>query len=268
MNYTFFRYNLLVRNILLTIICGLVVFLLSYFGLYLKNLASSNQNLLSPIVNLETPSSELSSTDSIEINSYYIVWEKIEDLSKISLFSNLTDQKTAKVLYKENKCKTLVNSGFYSKEGNHIGLFISNGNKISLYEKNSLFNGVFSLDNNVASINLNETNSNNALQAGPVLIFNGVTRNLSIKNDENERRMVIAITENSEVLFLAIYKKESTYLGPKLAELPDLLINFSQKTSLKIKSALNLDGGTASAFYTKGLSLGELTKIGGYFCIK
>lgn len=126
---------------------------------------------------------------------------------------------------------------------------------------------MFSVSSDSAQIRTSEIDSLNAVQAGPILILDGKPRTLSIKNDENERRIVVAKTNDDKVLFLAIYKKDSAYIGPKLSEVPNLLQEFTQETDIEISSALNLDGGTASAFYTEGVSLGELTKIGSYFCV-
>ncbi|MDO8599984.1 MAG: phosphodiester glycosidase family protein [bacterium] len=263
-------YNQFVRNVLLTIICGIAVFSLAYFGNYLRGLYDINKNSLSPIVNLSATPAPKNSPNIIDLDSNYrLTWVLEEDLSKLKLYSNLTQEKTAKKLYEEGNCKALVNGGFYSKEDTHIGLFVTSEGKLNDKSNNDLFDGFFTVNKGIAAIsNTPPTEEPTiALQAGPTLFRNSKPIVLSIKNDENERRTAVATTSKGDVIFLMFYNKESTYLGPKLEEVPELLNEFSRLTGIPITSALNLDGGTASAFYTDGVSLGELTKIGSYFCI-
>lgn len=204
-------------------------------------------------------------------NMYRVGWIKIENISSLSLFSNLPDSETAEKRMAQKQCKYLVNGGFYSKESRPIGVFISGGEQINQGQKNTLFNGVFSVsDKDIPSItsDIHATNLRFALQSGPILIADGQLQQINLKADPGERRMVVTLDKNNKVTFLSIYNSSSVYLGPHLADVPDILREFEKKTGEKFMFALNLDGGTASAFYSDSLSLPELSPIGSYFCVK
>lgn len=198
-----------------------------------------------------------------------VLWAYVDDPKKLSLHLNLEDKKTAVSAKEEMQCKLLVNGGFYNKEGKPIGLFVSEGKTLSNWQENSLFNGVLGItkDGN-AKITSAGDNYENAVQTGPVLIKAGVHKELAIKNDEPERRVVAGVTTEDKLVFLSFYNPASYYLGPNLEDLPALLKSFEKQTGIEIKDAINLDGGTASAFYADGVSLTELRPIGSFFCAR
>lgn len=198
-----------------------------------------------------------------------VVWAEIEDSSKVDLHLNLKDKKTAVSASSDFSCKVLVNGGFYNKEGEPIGLFVSEGNSLSAWQENSLFNGVLGITKD-GKPQVNEQGKGfvDAVQAGPVLVREGVYKELSIKNDGTERRVVGVVTKEEKLIFLSFYNPTSYYLGPNLEDVPGLLKSFGKETGIQIKDAINLDGGTASAFYAEGVSLTELRPIGSYFCAK
>lgn len=198
-------------------------------------------------------------------------WFAVPADKKIALYSNLEEAKTAKTLLTEKNCQNLVSAGFYTKEKRPIGLFVSEGETIGLANNNGLFNGFLSKNRNNKmrlSIEVPQEELVWGLQSGPMLTENGQPITLKIKNDSAERRVVAGITKTGEVAFFVFYGKESLIQGPYLADLPAILNDLEEKTGIKLQSAINLDGGTASAFYSDHLSLSELTFIGSYFCIK
>lgn len=194
-------------------------------------------------------------------------WVIVQDVGKMQLHSNLVDKKTARETAKESNCTNLVNGGFYSKEGKTIGLFIDEGKTVSKYKKNKTFDGIFYItSDNLPQIGTTLPGSIRlAVQSGPILINENRGQNYSINNDRQERRIVVAI-DKSKIIFLAIYEKSSVFKGPYLADLPKVLKIVEDKSGMKFESALNLDGGTASAFIINGTTLGELSLIGSYFC--
>lgn len=197
-------------------------------------------------------------------------WFTVSEIEKITLHSNLESEKTAKALLSENNCTNLVSAGFYTKEKRPIGFFVSRGETVGLATNNELFNGFLSKnrDNKIRlSREVPEEELDWSLQSGPILIENGQPITLKIKNDSQERRVVAGITEAGEVAFFVLYGKESLIQGPYLADLPSILNELEGKTGIKLQNAINLDGGTASAFYSDYLSLSELTFIGSYFCV-
>jgi uncharacterized protein YigE (DUF2233 family) len=262
--------------LLVGIIC--ILFSLSYFGNKLRSFYIDNKSAIDPIVNLQAPTK--STKDIVEIpyqgKTLLISWISVEDSNKIFLYSNLQNQQDARTIAKERECKVLTSGGFYSKENKHIGLFVTEGNEIERLQVNRLFNGILSIDKGAVYIRRADANTTAeallpprvALQTGPVLIENEKIQKIENAAIAGERRIVVAITPEGKTVFLALYQKDSAYLGPKLSDLPQVLIEFQNKTGITFIHALNLDGGTASAFLTDSVTLGELTPIGSYFCIK
>lgn len=263
------------RSIFLLVACILLLIPLAYFGNFLRFLYEDNKDLTTPFTSLGTLQKQKSFENFIDIDNIRVAWFLVEDLSKLSLHSNLSQEKTAKSLFEENECLLLINGGFYTKEDTHIGLFVSEGEQIERLQQNKLFNGIFSIDHDVANIRKTTANSpltvfplpRLALQAGPILLEDDGAQEIVLQNDEQERRVIVAVTDKKKVIFLVFYKENSAFIGPKLSRLPELLKTFGSMTGMIPVNALNLDGGTASAFYTKGFSLGELSRVGSYFCV-
>lgn len=197
-------------------------------------------------------------------------WLKITNSEGITLFPNFNRKLTAEEAFNTNGCKSLVSGGFYTKEGKPVGLFVSNYNLLQKEKTSSLFNGVFSInDFNTPRISRKAPRDKLrlALQTGPLIVENSFQKSLSIKNDKPARRLVAAITGDNQVIFLIIYKADSVFSGPYLSELPDLTKLLEESLNFGIADAINLDGGTASAFYAEGLKIPELSPIGSYFCL-
>lgn len=183
------------------------------------------------------------------------------------LISNYHKKLTSLDVSEKSGCKNLINGGFYGKDDNPLGLVITNGKVVSDYEKNMLFNAVFFVQNGKAEISTEiPVNPDLALQTGPLLLTNKQPLKLAINNDEASRRSVAAINDAGQPVFMVIYKPESTYDGPLLGDLPLHLQEIEKNLHITFSSAVNLDGGSASAFRTKNFSLGELTNVGSFFC--
>ncbi|MCX6724478.1 MAG: hypothetical protein NTV20_00040, partial [Candidatus Shapirobacteria bacterium] len=55
--------------------------------------------------------------------------------------------------------------------------------------------------------------------------------------------------------------------GPLLADLPQIVGEIGETLGEDFKTALNLDGGTASAFLSQKKTIKEYTLIGSFFCL-
>lgn len=205
-------------------------------------------------------------TDGKSMNSSWVI---VRDMSKIELRSNL-DERLGSVEAKEKYgCGSLINGGFYTKENTHIGLFVTNGQKLTSETTNSLFNGFLSITKTDAVIGASSPALDNiALQTGPLLMKNGTPLPLSLARDENARRMVAATTPQDDIVFLTLYDSSSLASGPKLEDVPAILLDIDKKTSLDFKDAINLDGGAHSAFISEEIQLTDFQTIGSYFCVK
>lgn len=256
------------RKLLLGFIVGLaIVISLQIFG-------GNKQVNLSPIFDSPedspAPTSKPGTTFNFE-NQTYRIHYTIANPANISLSSNFEEKLSARELMEQRSCKALVNGGFYSKEDSALGLLISNGYTESEYQTNTLFNGIFGVtfgDDPFLGTTYPRGSTRVAIQSGPLLVLDQKVQGLQLKNDESARRSVVALTaEPNKVIFLSIYKDGAEYEGPLLADLPQLVHDFLVEEDLGVESAINLDGGSASAFYTDGVSLQELSYIGSYFCI-
>ncbi len=91
---------------------------------------------------------------------------------------------------------------------------------------------------------------------------------LVIQHDEPARRTIAAKTRDNTYVFLTVYDENSVFGGPLLSDLPSAVEEISNREEFRIADAINLDGGSASAFYNGDANLSELTSVGSIFCIK
>ncbi|QQG47375.1 MAG: phosphodiester glycosidase family protein [Candidatus Woesebacteria bacterium] len=247
-----------------------IIVLLVLILIYLKNsTVTKNQEISSPTL---PPISEKDNTKSLffQNQEYRFAFFKASP-QDLSLIPNFKDKKNSVDIKNENNCNSLVNAGFYTTENKPIGLFKTNEELIKNYYPNLTFNGVFSISQqNIASIedNFSDQNARLALQSGPILIKKSVLQKLTINNDKTSRRVILALNSNNEVYFLVIFRQDSKYLGPYLNDLPKIISDLGASQNLNLSDAINLDGGTASAFYSNETSLEELAPVGSFFCIK
>lgn len=202
---------------------------------------------------------------------YRAQWFLVTNADQINLGNNLVDKIPASEIYLTQKCQFLINAGFYTKDNKPIGLFQSENLTLRNQIVSPTFNGFFTV-NSMATPRITSAlpkdNLRIALQSGPILIENSYPKNLIINADKPARRSVVATTGANTVAFIIIYDPESQFNGPLLAGLPDVLKVFQSETNINLADALNLDGGTASAFYSPEANVSEISPIGSYFCIR
>lgn len=193
------------------------------------------------------------------------------DPKNIELFPNFEEKLGSANLIEEKNCQALVSAGFYSKDGTPIGLFLSQGELLNKFSTNKLLNGIFRVDEEgIAYVESNknyETKDKFAIQTGPILVLSKSLQDLNSEADHPARRIAVIIS-NSNVYFVTVYNEDSKFLGPQLKDLPQIMAAISKNQKIELESAINLDGGSASAFLTGSLKLTELTNIGSFFCIK
>lgn len=228
------------------------------------------------VINPPSPTPKIVSSEGVSVSyknvDYKASWTKVSNPKSISLIPNFNEKLDSSDVYQNLGCNTLTSAGFYSKEEKPLGLFIYDGVTLGREVESALLNSFFVITKNgMASIDKAlpaESDLKIALQSGPLLINNGLSERLSIIDDEEARRLAVAITDTNEVIFMVFYKEESVFQGPLLQDMPDIINVFQNKTGVIIKSATNLDGGTASSFQSKTLQLSELAHSGSFFCIK
>lgn len=253
------------KKIILLGIISLTVFL------YLKKDKTVSTFPITPLPSIQPSASQsvINSMEKIEHNGqiYYFSYKKINNLNNLHLYSNFDKKSSSQDLIKENQCLSLFNAGFYSQDDQPLGWFVSDYQEISPFVKSSLFNGFISFTNKLSITAVHpKTTSRFGLQSGPLLIFNNKPLILKIINDEPRRRLIAIQTPNHELIFLVLIGADSLFSGPLLADTPIIVSAISKQIKQDFTAALNLDGGSASTFYTTNLHLEEFSYIGSYFC--
>lgn len=265
------------RKIVVSVI--LVVLLLAAGLLITKN----NKSLLSTSLETPTPTVMPSVTVTPEVtmspentkstNSYNVEWIIVRDPKKVELYSNSTEKLTSADAKTKYNCINLISGGFWREDnGEPLGLFITEGKELHASVESSLLDGYFYIEddqtfNISAAIPASDTISL-ALQAGPILYSDSLPTKVDKVNEGKDRRIVVAKTIKGEIVFMVFYYKPSPLSGPLLSDLPVLLNDLYKTSNLKVESALNLDGGTHSAFITDNVNITEVARIGSFFCVK
>lgn len=247
----------------------IVILLITTSIFFLKNRTPLQTQSVSVITNTPTPSAKKQS-----IEFYFkgmpirISWAAAKP-EQVNLFSNLQTKQTAEQIKSQKNCKILVNGGFYSKANTHLGLVISNNELLSETLQSQLFNGFLSITSENVMINSASSDAfpRIAIQSGPLLMQSGKLLILAINNDQADRRIVAATNDSNRLIFLVVYRQNSELQGPLLQDLPEIIDLFIKQTGINIIDAINLDGGSASAFITDFESLTEISTIGSYFCV-
>lgn len=188
----------------------------------------------------------------------------------LSLIANFTTRSDAKSLMKEYGCTSAVSGGFYTETNTPLGLFKTNNTQYAPKIQSSFVNGFLWFDEaDVPHITrtIDESIASQALQTGPILIEQRKPVPLTIRNDFGARRVVAALDTSGDLIFLVLYDADKVFDGPLLADVPKTLSNIFESENIEVTDAINLDGGSASAFFSTSDSLSELTPVGSLFCL-
>jgi exopolysaccharide biosynthesis protein len=154
----------------------------------------------------------------------------------------------ATVMRREN-CLAGVNGGYFDPEDKPVGLEISDGKVIAPLRKARLLSGVIIASNGrVQLLRVTEYSPKRrptaALQCGPFLVDRGqVVPGL---NDTRAARRTFVVTSGPDRAAIGFCS------GVTLAQLGKILATPGVTGDLKVQRALNLDGGSSSAFSFAG----------------
>lgn len=153
---------------------------------------------------------------------------------------------TVRDALQKNGCAAGVNGGFFMESLRPYGLMVAQGQRVHRLESAKLLSGVIYCDANGIHLVRRAAFADHPqitalLQTGPYLIEHGTAvRGLSPANPDRRT-------------FIATDWRRNWALGTcsslTLEELADLLQSSPAVTGWKIDRAINLDGGTSSAFY-------------------
>jgi uncharacterized protein YigE (DUF2233 family) len=254
-------------------ITAILLIILSYAYKLLDKENTLNGTVTSPEPTSSPIQNVLSQMKQVSYNNQTYSYASFLSKSyhKLHLYPNFDQRLTATELKATNNCTVLINAGFYSKDNRPLGWFYTQGSLINRSIQSSLFNGYLCLSENgkyTISTSPTETMIVWGLQTGPILMQNSQPLGLKIRDDETARRSLAAITNDNQIFLAIVAGPSSSLSGPKLADLPQILKQIALAEGLEFTSAINLDGGTASAFLSGEISLKEITWIGSFFCIQ
>ena len=251
-----------------------IVAFLAVVGIYLAVSSNANRKVLgTESTGSPAPSGSYSNLVGFEFKGKRLnaAWYKVTDPFNLSLIANFNEKDNASDVLESKGCKFITNAGFYLEDSTPAGFFTAEGVTLRNYSRNTLFDGILSV-NYLGTPRITREVLDGAtrigIQTGPIIKENAEFKKLNITSDKEARRMVAAVTGYNELYFLAFYDSSSVYLGPNLDDMPEVLETFEEKTGIIFADAINLDGGSASAFYADGFTLSELSPVGAFFCEK
>jgi len=247
------------------------VFLILLVPVTMLTLGSAESQLFDGGSVLPRQTPETGALGAKDEGGYKTEWFVVEDASVARLVPNFESSRRASEAQEVSKCRLLTSGGFYNEAGGPIGYFQTSGEVLGKFEKNRLFDGVLSV-NELGVPRITREVPRDPLrfgfQAGPVLIENGQSTKLNLKSDKNARRIIAVTTGENKLILMAIYDPKTVFNGPMLSALQDILESFQKDNGVIIADAINLDGGTASAFLTETVNLTELSPVGSFLCAR
>jgi uncharacterized protein YigE (DUF2233 family) len=195
----------------------------------------------------------------------------IPPMTDTLLVPNFAEKRLSKEIAVSNGCMYYANGSFYDTENRPLGLFRTGTVILKSATQNPLINAFIWRNTSgqfLISKSIPPEDSKWALQTGPLLLNEGIPLSISVRNDEYARRMVAGVDHAGSIVFFVVFGVGQFHTGPTLESLPDIIHAISRKERLGIDTAVNLDGGSASAYSDGRLTMEELTPVGSLFCIR
>lgn len=232
------------------------------------------------IVPTKTPAKEF----KLDGKTYQFYFHKIEKKETLSLIPNFQNAIFSLQIMKNNNCTFGINGGFYKKEGGSLGLFYTDQKLYGTKIQSTTFNGILggkkdgtlfimsSMDFPVYS-DYSASVYQFLLQSGPLIFLKNALQPNYIEEDYS-RRSLIAKTVGGDFYLFSIFEKDNAFNGPRLKDLrgifltPEFIGKIPDFSGTSFELILNLDGGSASAFYDKNVQVEEFNPIGSFLCGK
>ncbi len=174
--------------------------------------------------------------------------------SKIQFFADYID-----ALSRHHDFIIAINGGFYQPDFTPVGLFKYQGKIIKPLTRSSLLKScvIINKENKITlETNLSEcTKVNNAMQTGPILIQDGKI-NTELKRMQTKSKSMVDFFDSHKRTLLALTNENQlVMLTTSSLSLMDVA-NFLQNNpeafgTSKIKTAVNLDGGSSTGMYVR-----------------
>jgi exopolysaccharide biosynthesis protein len=224
------------------------------FFLLLARLASADWSVTS---------SEVEKSSSAGLEHRHVVLAESESGDEATLDLALFSTKSAIVRVADNPAGTEdlasvmrrvrglagVNGGYFDPQNAPVGLLISDGKLIAPFRKARLLSGVLvATKGRVEILRAAEYSSRKtataALQCGPFLVDGGAA--VSGLNNTKSARRTFVLTTGSDRAAIGFSSPVT------LAQIGEILATARLAPDLKVQRALNLDGGSSSAFWFAG----------------
>ena len=167
----------------------------------------------------------------------------------VRVIDNPTGNDDLAAAMRRERCLAGVNGGYFDPEDKPVGLVISGGELIAPLRKARLLSGV--LVASAGRVQLLRTaeyspkrKTHEALQGGPFLVDRG--QPVPGLNDTRPARRTFVLTSGPDRAAVGLCS------GVTLAHLAKILATPGIAPDLKVQRALNLDGGSSSAFWFAG----------------
>lgn len=186
----------------------------------------------------------------------------------LRVIDNPNSRDTLAATMQREQCVAGVNGGYFDPEGRPVGLLVSDGKLIASRSKARLLSGVVSVSQGRVQIQRaaefsNKMKPTEARQCGPFLLDCG--KPIAGLNPTRGARRTFVLTGAGEKAALG-YCSHVT-----LAQLAEILGTPGIAGELKIKRALNLDGGSSSGFWFNGndgvFSIREQKRVRDYLAV-
>jgi exopolysaccharide biosynthesis protein len=221
--------------------------------------------LLAPLANAEwsVTSAETEKGSAAGIERRHVVLAEAETGSEVTLDLAFFSTKSATLRVADNpdgsedlasvmrRTRGLagVNGGYFDPQNAPVGLLISDGKLIAPFRKAKLLSGVLvATKSRVELLRSAEYSSRkaatNALQCGPFLVDGGTA--VPGLNNTRPARRTFVLTGAPDRAALGFCSSVT------LAQMGDILATARLVPDLKVQRALNLDGGSSSAFWFSG----------------
>lgn len=168
----------------------------------------------------------------------------------LRVIDNPTGENDLATLMPRENCLAGVNGGYFDPENKPVGLLISDGNVVAPLRKARLLSGVMIVSKGKIQLlrtaeYSTKSKATTALQCGPFLVDRG--QPVPGLNDTRPARRTFIVTgeDRTAIGFCS---------GVTLAQLGKILAMPGITPGLKVQRALNLDGGSSSAFWFAGES--------------
>lgn len=232
------------------------------------------QNLPLTLISSTSPTPAISDTSKqllLNNQNYRYYYYQIPKNSQLKLIPNFSSLNSSSQIIKNNSCDFAINGGLYTTESKPVGLFYLDNQSLGQQINHQTFDGFLTQDKN-NNLNISsQDNFNNdlsqynfALQSGP--FYDLQSSAVDFINQEYDRRHLIAKDIDNNFYFFSISLKENAFSGPRLQDIYGFFQNSEIQKIAKFTFALNLDGGTASAFYNGHYLVQELTPVGSLLC--